>query len=381
MSVDRLKRCVIKEELVALTGDFMKAVILQQMLYWSERVSDYDNFALEENRRIREMQREEHEEIELKHGWIYKTSDDLAAETMLGSAVSTMRKYLKELIADGYLQERQNPKYAWDRTKQYRVDVVKIQRDLYKLGYFLEGYTIDFSILLGEYAENDEELNETSIFDSEKSIFENENLKSQTENSKIEFRRAIPEITTKTTTETTKKIVDSLRSSTLPSGQVKNLTVSPLEKASKVVTGNAYGSDQKVPIDVVVQTAAQRSSISRDRKANRPTASSERKVPQNANTIITYYREEFKRCFGGTAPVETGKDRKLMKMLIENYGYDTTISMVDWVFANWAQFKRECRLTSVPTIGIMFGFIGYIQEQLGNVIVVRREKSDNAWGY
>ena len=29
----RLKRVVIKEELVELTGDFVKAVLLQQMLY------------------------------------------------------------------------------------------------------------------------------------------------------------------------------------------------------------------------------------------------------------------------------------------------------------------------------------------------------------
>ena len=37
----RLKRVVIKEELVELTGDFVKAVLLQQMLYWSERVQDF----------------------------------------------------------------------------------------------------------------------------------------------------------------------------------------------------------------------------------------------------------------------------------------------------------------------------------------------------
>ena len=47
----RLKRAVIKEELVELTGDFVKAVLLQQMLYWSERAQDFKQFAREELQR------------------------------------------------------------------------------------------------------------------------------------------------------------------------------------------------------------------------------------------------------------------------------------------------------------------------------------------
>ena len=46
--LQKLKRVVIKEELVVLTGDIFKAVILNQFLYWSERVKDFDKFISEE---------------------------------------------------------------------------------------------------------------------------------------------------------------------------------------------------------------------------------------------------------------------------------------------------------------------------------------------
>jgi hypothetical protein len=44
----KLKRAVIKEEYVALTGSVDKALILNQFVYWSERVRDFDLFVKEE---------------------------------------------------------------------------------------------------------------------------------------------------------------------------------------------------------------------------------------------------------------------------------------------------------------------------------------------
>ncbi|MGR5970097.1 hypothetical protein ACT7C1_26915 [Bacillus paranthracis] len=86
----KLKRAVIKEELVILTGDFKKAILLNQLIYWSERVKDYDQFITEEKKRARmamnieEKKRAELlKEIKLSHGWIYKTAEDLSSETML----------------------------------------------------------------------------------------------------------------------------------------------------------------------------------------------------------------------------------------------------------------------------------------------------------
>lgn len=105
----RLKRVVIKEEFVALTGSVEKAVILNQLIYWSERIRDFDKFITEENAR-----KEKHgiEEIEdLCHGWIYKTSQELSEETMLGKSPQTIRRHLDELVEKGWIQARKNPKY------------------------------------------------------------------------------------------------------------------------------------------------------------------------------------------------------------------------------------------------------------------------------
>lgn len=51
----RLKRMVIKEELVDLTGDFKLAIVLNQMMYWSERVHDFDLFLQEENEKLNKL--------------------------------------------------------------------------------------------------------------------------------------------------------------------------------------------------------------------------------------------------------------------------------------------------------------------------------------
>ena len=41
--MEKIKKVVLREDLLAITGDFRKAIILKQFIYWSERVSDADN--------------------------------------------------------------------------------------------------------------------------------------------------------------------------------------------------------------------------------------------------------------------------------------------------------------------------------------------------
>ena len=74
----KLKRAVIKEELVELTGDFRPALILNQFIYWIERMYDTDKYILEEKERaLREDM--EINIIESK-GWVYKTAEELNDE-------------------------------------------------------------------------------------------------------------------------------------------------------------------------------------------------------------------------------------------------------------------------------------------------------------
>ena len=135
-----LKRVVIKEELVELTGDYRPAIILNQFIYWTERMKDTDKYIQEETERA--LKEDIEINIESSKGWIYKTSEELNEEIMLNMSNATIRKYIKQLIEKGYIQERRNPKYKWDKTMQYRVDIYKIQLDLAKLGYALEGYKL-----------------------------------------------------------------------------------------------------------------------------------------------------------------------------------------------------------------------------------------------
>lgn len=133
----KLKTAVIREELVALTGHFMSALILNQFIYWSERTRDTDQYLQEEQRRMKTDTA-----IQPTHGWIYKNAQELSDELMLDCTAVTIRKYIKPLVESGYLDERTNPLHHWDRTLQYRPNMVKIQTALGQLGYSLEGYPL-----------------------------------------------------------------------------------------------------------------------------------------------------------------------------------------------------------------------------------------------
>jgi len=144
----KLKRVPIKEELVEITGDYIKAVILQQFIYWSERTNDYDKFILEEKS---QAERYGYEYVaELKNGWIYKSSEQLSEETLLRLKHTAMRTHIKALVEKGFLSERTNPLDRRDRTIQYRVNILAIQLDLLEHNYVLDGYSspINFETLM-----------------------------------------------------------------------------------------------------------------------------------------------------------------------------------------------------------------------------------------
>ena len=168
-----LKRVVIKEELVELTGDFRPALILNQFIYWSERMYDADKYIMEEKERA--LKEDLVVNIDESKGWIYKTAEELSEEIMTGMSQSTIGRYIKQLVDKGYLIKRRNPKYKWDKTYQYRVNLYKIQLDLGKMGYVLEGYKLLPNIKIVEEIESVEEA-EDVIED----IKENENKKTPT---------------------------------------------------------------------------------------------------------------------------------------------------------------------------------------------------------
>lgn len=175
--MQKIKKAVIREDLVELTGSMEEAVILGQLIYWIDRMKDAGKYKVEERERL-----ENHLTDSFKHGWIYKKAEELAEEVMLGVSPNTIRKYLGKVVEKDYVKRRNNPRYKWDKTLQYRVNLVKVIIDLSNLGYPID----DYKQLL-RMEENDTSSKQTVSPNVEKS------------DSKLNDCAAIPEITTEIT--------------------------------------------------------------------------------------------------------------------------------------------------------------------------------------
>lgn len=177
MEPQKLKRVVIKEELVVLTGNYVDAILLSQLLYWSERVRDFDLF-LEQ-----EAELEGREPEKCYFGWIYKSYESLSEETMLGLSPSNIKKHMETLHKAGFIEIRQN-KNKWDRRKEYKINLKYIQNELILKGYSLDGYTLG-----------------SPFSKTENGSSKIENGLSKTENRTTQNRKTVTDITTETTTE------------------------------------------------------------------------------------------------------------------------------------------------------------------------------------
>ena len=193
-----LKRAVVKEELVAITGDFVTAMILNQFIFWSERRKDSDKFIQEEIEIAQKYRNNEEGDNstlpELSYGWIYKKTEELADEVMLSSSRQTVRKHITLLVKAGFIDERRNPKYKWDQTVQYRVNLYKIQSELEKYGYTLEGYTWNVTARNNSESKTDvaTEANNNNVSYCNCSV-------SKTDIGALKNLRTIPEITSQIT--------------------------------------------------------------------------------------------------------------------------------------------------------------------------------------
>lgn len=145
---------IIRKEFVTLTGNPFSATILNQLLYWTLRVKDFDMF-LEEERALAGLEEDEkNSDYHKSHGWIYKTAHELIDETMLGISHPTMRKYLKQLIDEGWICERVHPRSKWNKTTQYRVNIKKTLKDLIVIGRHLPSVYRNVFVSLEEQCSN-----------------------------------------------------------------------------------------------------------------------------------------------------------------------------------------------------------------------------------
>ena len=128
------KRAVLCEELFELCRhDDLMALCLRQMLYWLPRTRTIDRYIEEETAR----QGNDEAGTAPTGGWVYKTAEQLKGEIMTGRSRKAVSMRLCSLVEQGWLERRQNPIYKWDRTWQYRVNLLKLEADLNALGYSL----------------------------------------------------------------------------------------------------------------------------------------------------------------------------------------------------------------------------------------------------
>lgn len=197
--VEELQRVVIKEELMALIqtyygnkqGIHMRAAYLNNLIFWQGIQLKSD---LKEKSKIqRAIQNKVSEKKiqkmkeSLRNGWFYKTSEDHQIELMGFCSASSITRMNKEFQEQGWAEIGKNPdpKKKWDKSTWYKLDLVKINEDLNKLGFHLEGFKF-----------SQEEPGQTapdSIFHGENSIFHDENSIFHGENSNFHDGRTIPE--------------------------------------------------------------------------------------------------------------------------------------------------------------------------------------------
>jgi hypothetical protein len=231
--VEELQRVIIKEELMALVetyygnkqGIHMRAAYLNNMIFWQGiRMKSAKTELNKIERAIKNKvapAKIEKMKKAFRGNWFYKTSEEQMDELMGFCSPSSVTRMNKEFEKQGWMEVGNNPdpKKKWDKATWYKLDLVKINSDLNKLGYHLDSFkfeeveqTPENSIFHGENSEaepfvegeqeNEEhgESPESSIFHGENSNFHDESSnfhgESSTfhgENSNFHDGRTIPE--------------------------------------------------------------------------------------------------------------------------------------------------------------------------------------------
>lgn len=92
-------------------------------------------------------------------------------------------------------------------------------------------------------------------------------------------------------------------------------------------------------------------------------------------TIVHEFERKFKETFGVDAPYTGNKYLRPLKQMLEQYGGETMMKMVHWLFDNWELFRREKRITDpMPNLGILIGFQAYFYGQVKTEGRAEREK-------
>lgn len=116
---------VLRESFLAICeGKHCPAMILSQMMYWHDVKRDAAEQAAKQNEIAERGGETPAQDVEC---WVYKTGAEMQKELMglFGEkAIAAGFLYLEQR---GFLRVRSNPRYPWDRTKQYLFDAAEVR--------------------------------------------------------------------------------------------------------------------------------------------------------------------------------------------------------------------------------------------------------------
>jgi hypothetical protein len=134
------RKVVLREDLMELTKDINQALVLSQMLYWTEKIDDLNDLILEENKRLAEHGQNQ---IEYFHGWIWKSARQMKEELFHALSEDAIQRAFVSLSDKGIFVRRRNPNFKYDRTIQYRVDLLLLRRLLKEIGIDFTDFQLD----------------------------------------------------------------------------------------------------------------------------------------------------------------------------------------------------------------------------------------------
>jgi hypothetical protein len=105
---------IIRKDLLAITGNKTQAMLLNQLLYWSERTRDRIPYEQEE------ILRAGGHDTGLTHGWIHRTMSQLGDELFMSA--KTVARNVAQLMKAGFISAKKSTLNKWDNTTLYRVD-------------------------------------------------------------------------------------------------------------------------------------------------------------------------------------------------------------------------------------------------------------------
>lgn len=126
---------------------------------------------------------------------------------------------------------------------------------------------------------------------------------------------------------------------------------------------------QKTPSDVAAEPppkptldeVKQAVKVIEERKATKKQVSEktvkvEKAEKLGTNKILKDFSMAVQNLLAAPAPLISGKERSLVKKLVEHYGEELTYKIFMWTVDNWFEFKRRKKLDGNPTVGLIWGY-------------------------